>query len=136
LIKRKIREDVRKFNDEITEEIIEKTWSTKKVGKTLSEGICLLPSIKDRNGTTIYDRSRIVEEATCFYEDLYKDSRSLGDSSDNWREHVQNNDQVRAFSVTEVEHVLGKLKRGRAPGPDGIDNNSLRLLNKELAPPP
>lgn len=45
LIKIKIREDIRKFNEEIISEILEDSWSTKKTQRALADGVNLLPKI-------------------------------------------------------------------------------------------
>lgn len=71
LIKKKIREDVAKFENEVTIGIIESSWPTRQVKKALSKGKILLPGLKDKAGNLITDREGIVRLATEFYSGLY-----------------------------------------------------------------
>jgi len=72
LIKKKIQEDLKSYNEQVAREIIESTWSSKKTKKALSLGQNLLPRIKNKEGEEISDRDKIVEIATNFFENLYK----------------------------------------------------------------
>ncbi len=58
LIKKKIKEDSTSFEEEIVENIIESTWSTKQTNWALTRGRFLLPKIKNNQCTLIFDRGK------------------------------------------------------------------------------
>ena len=78
-IRKKVREDIRTFNESTAKQIIESTWSTRKVKRALTNGIKLFPKLKDDDGKEISDRLELVEVATKFYRSLYSDNRPTCD---------------------------------------------------------
>jgi hypothetical protein len=72
LVKRKIREDIRNYNNEITRDIIESCWSTRKMRNELREEIGLVTNLKDEGNRNRYDREKIINIATQFYKKLYE----------------------------------------------------------------
>ena len=90
IIKRKIREDVRNFEVELAEEIIENTWSTRKAKKALANSTKILPRIKSKAGKVTSNREEINEIASNFYRSLYDDAGSLSGDSDHWSRLVLN----------------------------------------------
>lgn len=55
-IKKKVREDQRNFNELTAREIIESTWSTRKVKRVLANNRKLLPKLLKEKGEAISDR--------------------------------------------------------------------------------
>lgn len=108
---------------------MESTWSTKMTKKkVLSEGVNLLPNLKDKRDAEITDREQIVEVATAFYEELYRADGTNSEHPDGWQDLVTSSEDVSPITNTEVSAILSKLKSGRAPGPDGIGNDILKLV--------
>jgi len=95
----------------------------------------LLPNVQVAGGKSITDRKQIAELATQFYESLYSDNRSAGDSPDEWRKYLVNKERPGPIKKEEVSAVIRKLKLGRASGPDGIGNDLLKTLGQELSAP-
>jgi len=135
LIKKKIREDLRKHNEQVAREIIESTWSTKKTKKVLALGQNLLPRIKNKEGVEIFDRDKIVEVASSFFKNLYKDPRDTGGSLDLWHNLVRNHQDYSPFTEREIEKGLSRVKSASALGPDGIGNESLKIYCEALTAP-
>ncbi len=70
LVKKKVREDLKEFENSKIKQIIDETWSTKKEKKELRRGKNLITKIKDKERKEIYGREVIVETITGFCEDL------------------------------------------------------------------
>ncbi len=103
LIKKKIREDVIRSDEEIAENSIESTWSTKQTNRALNKGRFMLPKIKSKQGTLIFDREKIVESAKDFFKELYSDKRTKDRSPHVLNEMLNNNDDPLPIRNTEVE---------------------------------
>ncbi len=80
------------------------------------------------------NREKIVQAATEFYKKLYKkDSEELVEVLS----FGQNNkEEVPPILKNEVFSILKKVKVGKVPGPDKIDNYEFKTLAEELAPSP
>ncbi len=61
LVRRKVREDIRRYDESKIVNIIEDIWSTRKVKKELSVGRTMINKIKDKNGKLVKDRKRILQ---------------------------------------------------------------------------
>ena len=140
-IRKMIKEDQRKFNEETAREIIESSWSTRKVKKVLSSGRRLLPKLLNLKGEVVSDRTQVAEIATKFYSSLYCDERGLGDRPIGREGRLTANTQptqstqIPHFTKREVFKVLKKLKTASASGPDEVSNDMLRMFKEVLAEP-
>ena len=134
-IKKKIREDILNFETEIATEIIESTWSTRKVRKILASGTNLLSNLKNKQGRVTSDRKEMAKIVTDFYRDLYSDSRPSSEHQNQWHSKLSNTSILPPFSTSEVEKAISSLKNGKAPGPDGITNEMLKTFSATIAHP-
>ena len=126
---------MRNYEQEIAQEIIETTWSTKKARKALMNGTKILPKIKCKDGNDTANRDRISKEVSDFYRVLYSDDRLLGDGPYHWDELAKNRGEIPPISKQEVAKVLKKLKMGKAAGLDEIGNEALKAFWTQLAEP-
>ncbi len=138
VIKKKIKEDVYNYEQEIAKSILESTWPTRQTRKALSKGKYLLPRIKNEVGQKFANREKIVEIATRFYQNIYTDRRATTiDTNDSkeWQSHLINHDEFSPITSCVVKNVLAKLKPNRAPGTDGVENETLKLFKDKIAEP-
>ena len=134
-IKKKIREDLRTFDEHTAKTIIESTWSTRKVKRALANGRNLLPELANEKGEKISDRNRIAEMVTSFFSALYKDHRGLGNHPPEWRKLVEKGSQIPPITKSEVVKTIRKVKVSSAPGPDSISNEVLLDFGEVIAGP-
>ena len=130
LIKRKVKEGCRKFEAKRVEEIIEETWSTRKMKRELAKGIKLMTWIKNKDGKLITGRDEIMNEITEFYRNLY--------SAQNPEEELGSIKDVESTQLilrSEVERVIKLVKLGKKPGPDKINNSFLKTFGEVLLEP-
>ncbi len=132
MIKKRIREDVRKFNDEKIRQIIEESRSTKKVKKELSEGRNMIVKLKKEDGEIEYNREGIVELATKFYEKLYQ--KGIGEEYTNYEQYDESKDDTPEFIREEIRNEIKRLKKNKISGPDKIDNDLIRSLQEAVIP--
>lgn len=125
-IKRKIREDMKEYEEKRIKEILEESGSTKRTRKELIEGYSLITKLGKRKS-----RKGIVEEATMFYKDLYKKEETTT-STINYNE--TNRKYVPKILQNEIEKVLSEMKEGKAAGPDKIDVSNLKSVKYSLIP--
>ncbi len=135
LIKKKIKENLTRFEEEIAENIGESTWSTKQANRALTRGRFLFPKIRNNQCSLIFDRGKIIETAKDFFKELYSDKRLKGNGPAELNEILCNNDDPPLITKTEVAQTLKSLKPGRAPGPDGIINEHQKEFKKVLTTP-
>ncbi len=135
LIKKKIKNDLYNFDQEMAKSIVESTWSTRQVKKALAKGRCLLPKIKNKQGKLIYNRELIAKTVTEYYQDLYADTGmklNIPSTSDGYQDNQLGAPKVKAREVLEV---IRSLKANSAPGPDEIENETLKMFKGLLATP-
>ena len=125
-VRKKMREDLKQWEDRKIQEIIEKYGSTRRMRKELCEGHQLITRLGNRKS-----REGINEEATKFYRELYKEE-NIGESR--VRYGCNNEEYIPKFVEDEIDQVLKDLKVGKAPGPDKVDPTNLKALNQALTP--
>ncbi|KAI5716805.1 hypothetical protein M8J76_012671 [Diaphorina citri] len=133
LTKKKIKEDILKYENDVIQKILESTGSTKRIIKEISDvKKCWIQKLIDQEGVEKTNRTEIVEVATKFYEKLYsvkKETTHHITYEDSQR--LSNIDFNSSFKILkeEVEWALRQLKKDKAPGDDGITNNILINCN-------
>lgn len=114
------------YEDKRIQEIIEENESTRKVRRELSGGLNLISELGNRKS-----RLGIIEEATKFYKELYKKDTS---AKQKIKYGTNNNESVPEILEEEIEHIFKGIKKGKALGPDSIDNENLLALNHSMIP--
>jgi len=97
----------------------------------------MLPKIKNKLGKNVFNRKDIAKTATNFYRELYQDNRSVSTAVPPGRtiDARAEGGEGTQISVKEVHTALCSLKSGRAPGPDMVENESLKLFRNVLVKP-
>ncbi len=124
MIKCKIREDIRRYNEKIIADILEENVSTRKVKRELSLGKYITISVKDEDGNNNYSREGIIEIATEFYENLYRREEEQIISEGELK--VEKID-VPEILNTEAEAAIRKWKNNKASRPGRITNEIIKF---------
>lgn len=132
VIRKAIRKDLKNYEFELAREIIEETWSTKKVRKAIMNSTKLLPKLTKADNNVTYNRDEILDIATKFYSNLYSK-----DTSPQTRkpEILPMTEPVPPILTSEIEKALHTLRKNRAPGPDRIENEILKSCANALTVP-
>lgn len=111
MIKKTWNDLKRKREEELINEVMENSRSTKRIKKELSQGTKGITHLVDEKGKEIYNRNEINKLATEYYKNLYR-------PSNNCREKYEpyNLDEVAPFTFDEIKAVTQKIKKGKAPG--------------------
>ncbi|KAI5722002.1 hypothetical protein M8J76_002173 [Diaphorina citri] len=134
LAKKKIREDIAKYEEDIINKIMDSTGSTKRIKKEISSVKTIwISKIKKEDGKITTNREEIVEEATRFYEKLYSpEEPNINEETGFTNIRMDRAEFNDNFSImeAEVEKAIGEIKKEKAAGDDGI-TNELIIYGKE-----
>ncbi|GBP92007.1 LINE-1 retrotransposable element ORF2 protein [Eumeta japonica] len=84
--------------------------------------------MKNSNGIKKIGRKEILNIATDYYTELYKDNT-------NEREiELPDNEIIPYILQEETEKAINTQKSDKAPGPDGISNEILKQMKADLIP--
>ena len=115
---------------------MEESGSIKKVLKELGNGKSMLTKIRNREGKLIADRSLMLEEVTHFYKELYgRDRDEEGEEEEERGSEDEESQDFPEILGWEVANEIKRLKRGKAPGPDNIENSTLKDFAETLENP-
>ncbi len=125
LVRRKVREDIRRYDERKIVNIIEDSWSTRKVKKELNQGRTMINKMKDKNGKLVKDREGILQMVTEFHEDLHG-GKAILKMEESKEKYEKNIETIPHILNKEVEKVIDNLKNNKATGPDNVENEKLR----------
>jgi ribonuclease HII len=129
-IRKMVKTDIRKYNMDAVEHAIAEGESIKKTRRHIEKGKPKITCLIDRNGKEIKNQDEILERIHEFYEDLYTSEQKIVVPDGP-------HEEVPEIKYWESNHALRHMKRGKAPGPDGILVDSLKeggdIATKELA---
>ena len=114
-IKKKTREDFRKYNLDEIGETIEATKSLKRVRRTHSLGKNRMITLLDKQGREIQEQDKIMERIEEFYSALY------------------DSDQAVTIQTWEVEAALRKMKHRKEAGKDQVHIETLKAGDETIA---
>lgn len=80
LVKREIENDCRAYVEKLVNEIIEESWSTRRLKREMSKGTKLMTGIEDTNGKIVTGRGKIIQVITEFFTELYDDKEDMQDN--------------------------------------------------------
>lgn len=134
IIKKKLREHNLQRKNEIINEILKTTKSTKSIRKLFTVGKNWTTYLIDENGRKQYNRFKINEIATEFYTELYSDSNKSTDKTNNKinTNLLNKNADEPEFLKREVEYVIKNLKDNKATGHDKITNEQFKFGGNAL----
>jgi len=131
LIRRKLKEDIRKHDEKQIVETIENNRSLKTARRKQRLGTNQLISIKEEDGTLIHDQERIVERCTEFNEGLCKSRRQTQYNS---AISTTTSFNCPIIMESEVEATIKRLDRKKAPGGgEAIVKILTKLFNRCLS---
>ncbi|XP_041984068.1 uncharacterized protein LOC121736750 [Aricia agestis] len=141
-IKESMRKDRKRNRLEIIEKYILKTGGIKKAYKELENSKDWIVKMKNNSRKQCHDRSEILSIATDYYKMLYGcENSTLEDSNIMTTDNCNNlsGPSPPALNVpnilqVEVENAIDSLKKDKAPGPDGIDNDILKHNKETIIP--
>lgn len=137
LTKKKIREDINRYEDDIINRIMITTGSTKRIKQELSNTKnTWINKLRKEDGTTTTNREEIVEVATRYYEKLYSSEEDIEEAEIPDQQHLEIQEFKEKYSILqdEVTKAIDELKTEKAPGHDGITNDLL-IHGKEVICP-
>lgn len=135
LIRKEIRKDCKLYEERRVIEIIEETWSTKKVWRELTVSRKVTVGLKDKGGKMITNRESLLNEATDFYKKLYAKSDTEPERGRTEDQLEEESDIFPPILKEEIEYGIKSLKKGKAPGLDKIDNETIKTFAAELIDP-
>ena len=109
-MKREVKRDIQKFEDEVTKEIIEGTWSTRKVEKALVEGFKVMNKLENGEGMLRHGKKRVLEIATEYCRKLYS------------KQHPQSSPRSEVDTLGKAE--IGKYKNNPLYRPWDLEERS------------
>ena len=113
-INKKKQEDVRKFNMTKIKEALLSGTSVKTAKRKLGIGKNQMYAIKKPNGELTYNRNEIIKVVEDFYSELYHSDAQPQNETRN------ETTEIEAVTKEEIKKALKSMKRGKAPGEDGI----------------
>ncbi len=119
LVKKAIKEDCRKFEEKMVEEIIEGTWSSMKWKNEMSKGRKITTGLRNKEGILVTKREEIIKTTTDFYSKLYSAHTENQQETQTELDEVGNDSEENEcfFPILgqEAESILKGLKTGKAP---------------------
>jgi exonuclease III len=118
-IRRRIKEDINRYNDEQQLKALEDNKGLKSVKRKQYLGTNNIITLKEEDGTLIHDLEKIVKRCEEFYTKLYstrqpQDQPFIEDHENAARQACP------AILPAEVREAIKQLKRDKAPGEDNI----------------
>lgn len=125
-ISNSIKNDRTKKRTNVLNYHINKTGGVKKALKELIEAKKWIPNIKNKAGTQQTTRKAIIQTATNFYRKLYATERNTRDLTINLDSDDMDED-IPVFLQSEIEKAVNSQKNNKAPGPDQISNEMIKI---------
>lgn len=130
-IKRKLKKLHCRYRLAIIEEELEKNGSIKRADKRLQNGKEWITSLNDKNGKVSTDRHKLIETATQFYRELYRNPTLIQEKLESSKPQQE---EIPPLLESEVHQSIKNLKSEKSPGEDGITNDILKALIEPLTP--
>lgn len=111
---------------------LDKSKNVKYLNKKLSLRNYLTIYLENESGVKIYDRDEINQVATKFYEKLYDSEENSTVPPSEPSIQLEELAEFCPFLSSEVEMVVNRLKKEKAPGRDGIRNEHIKAGGRIL----
>lgn len=129
-INNRLKQEYKDYKLKKYEKSIEKTGGIKRAQKSLNTHKDWITNLhgKSMNST---NRKDILQIATNYYRELYKDSQFPYQPQENNQRLSDTEHPI--FTIKDIVEGLRHLQNEKCPGPDGIINEALKLGEKVLA---
>lgn len=131
-ISKEIKENIRKDRKHRRMETIEKhvrlTGGIKKAYRELTNKKQWIVKIENGSGVQKIDRQEIINIATDYYRELYKNNANEKEID------LPENENVPCIMQEEIAKAIDTQKNDKAPGPDGISNEILKQMKVVMIP--
>ncbi|KAL1446846.1 hypothetical protein WDU94_003496 [Cyamophila willieti] len=128
-IRKRMKEDIEKFNLDAVQKAIEKRKSYKKAKQKLMIGKNQIIAMEGQNGR-ITDKDQIVEHIMSFYKTLYQSTETEDQSI--IEENVMD-EEILEILPEEVTSAIKSMKSDKAAGNDEVTIDVLKLTGPETA---
>src|ERR1700744_526935 len=131
IINKKMRSDLRKYNVQLAENIIEANCNMKVLRSKLMTAKKEIFKLRDKTGTIQSDRSKILNIAKDFYEDLYTSVRPKQTTEEipQARPTITNigSEELPDITVEETKAAVDEMKNKKSPGEDGVPIEAIKV---------
>ena len=127
LIKKKLRDWNETKRNQMIQEVLETTKSTKTIRNNISTGRQWINKLQNNSGEQITDRKEINKTASSYYKELYENKLDTKFNMEITTEEIP------SILTDEVRGILKKLKNGKAPGHDQTRNEQLKYGGEAMA---
>lgn len=123
LIRRRIKENKTKTQEEKINKVIEQNKSMKALKPKL--GKKQIYALKNKDGEIIEDREEILKTVENFYRDLYNTKIPEPNNAEEFQRNAQRiinvgSEELPDIKLDEVNKALEHMKRNKSPGKDGV----------------
>ncbi|XP_062525564.1 uncharacterized protein LOC134199212 [Bombyx mori] len=120
-----IKRDYSKHRQRIITENLNEFRSTKRAFKELNLRKTWIQKLEGQH-KEITTRQEIVQQATSFYQELYKNkNKTIKEANDS--HNCYNTETIRPIEEKDTYAQLKHLKSDKSPGPDAITNEALKI---------
>ena len=133
LIRKKQKQDLRKYRTSTIQEIIKQGRGFKMAKRKLNRGRLQFTGVLEEDDTVTTDRKRIVERSREFYENLYSTTHPVDQQTQLDHVDVKDHHQFESFpsvEAWEVKLAVKQSKKGKAPGPDNITTELIEAADE------
>jgi hypothetical protein len=133
-INKAMRSDLRKYNVQLAQNIIEANCNMKVLRSKLTNAKKEIFKLRDKTGTIQTDRNAILNIAKEFYEDLFSSVRPSPTDASEDRPIIRNvgSEDMPDITVDEVKAAVAEMKNKKSPGEDGVPVEAIKLGGDSL----
>ncbi|XP_072043476.1 uncharacterized protein [Amphiura filiformis] len=116
-IRKRMTNEIRAHNTKMIQKTLEDNKSYKKTKQGLATGKSQIIALKGEDGNIISDRELVIKRVEEFYQDLFTSKFQITPPI---IDVESAEDNIPPIGDDEVEKCLNDMKRGKAPGEDGV----------------
>lgn len=125
-ISKAIRRDIRYYNTNEINKVIEDNRGMKSLRKTLSEGRKNINKLEDKNGHISTNKSEILDITKSFYAELYRDPIEQTTNTNIPKIQNQGSEELPEITMAELSDALCEMKNNKTAGEDDIEIEAVK----------